>query len=49
LAVFLMLGLPADSWIRLLVWLAAGLLIYFAYGKWHSRVGSSEASTRGLP
>jgi APA family basic amino acid/polyamine antiporter len=49
LAVFLMLGLPADSWIRLLVWLAAGLLIYFAYGKWHSRVASSEASTRGLP
>ena len=49
LAVFLMLGLPADSWIRLLVWLAAGLLIYFAYGKWHSRVGSSEASTHGLP
>jgi basic amino acid/polyamine antiporter, APA family len=42
-AVFLMLGLPADSWIRLLVWLAVGLLIYFGYGKWHSRIASSAA------
>jgi basic amino acid/polyamine antiporter, APA family len=42
-AVFLMLGLPADSWIRLLVWLAVGLLIYFGYGKWHSRVASPAA------
>jgi basic amino acid/polyamine antiporter, APA family len=42
-AVFLMLGLPADSWIRLLVWLAVGLLIYFGYGKWHSRVALSAA------
>jgi basic amino acid/polyamine antiporter, APA family len=41
-AVFLMLGLPADSWIRLLVWLMVGLVIYFAYGRWHSRVGSSS-------
>ena len=42
LAVFLMLGLPADSWFRLLVWLAVGLLIYFGYGKRHSRVASSS-------
>jgi APA family basic amino acid/polyamine antiporter len=40
-AVFLMLGLPADSWIRLLVWLVVGLAIYFSYGKWHSRLASS--------
>jgi basic amino acid/polyamine antiporter, APA family len=40
-AVFLMLGLPADSWIRLLTWLAVGLVIYFGYGKWHSRLASS--------
>ena len=37
-AVFLMLGLPADSWMRLLVWLLVGLVIYFGYGRWHSRV-----------
>jgi basic amino acid/polyamine antiporter, APA family len=42
-AVFLMLGLPADSWIRLLVWLVVGLVIYFGYGKWHSRLGLAAA------
>jgi APA family basic amino acid/polyamine antiporter len=41
-AVFLMLGLPADSWIRLLVWLVVGLVIYFGYGRWHSRVAASS-------
>ena len=32
----LMLSMPASSWWRLGLWLAAGLLIYFLYG-WHSR------------
>jgi APA family basic amino acid/polyamine antiporter len=27
-----MLGLPQDTWIRLFVWLAIGLVIYFSYG-----------------
>jgi APA family basic amino acid/polyamine antiporter len=32
----MMLFLPLDTWIRLVVWLVAGLFIYFAYGMWHS-------------
>ena len=33
---FLMIGLPWDTWVRLIVWLAIGLVIYFTYGRWHS-------------
>ena len=35
----LMAGLPNDTWIRLIIWLALGLVIYFAYGKSHSHIG----------
>jgi APA family basic amino acid/polyamine antiporter len=29
---YLMAGLPKDTWIRLVGWIALGLVIYFAYG-----------------
>src|SRR5205807_1654434 len=32
----LMFSLPYENWVRLIVWLAIGLLIYFAYGRRHS-------------
>ncbi len=32
----LMAGLPKDTWIRLIIWLALGLVIYFGYSKSHS-------------
>jgi APA family basic amino acid/polyamine antiporter len=35
----LMLSLPAANWYRLFAWLAAGLVIYFAYGRRHSLLG----------
>ncbi|HKV52890.1 MAG TPA: amino acid permease [Gemmatimonadaceae bacterium] len=34
----LMAGLPVDTWIRLGVWLVIGLVIYFTYGRFHSRL-----------
>jgi APA family basic amino acid/polyamine antiporter len=33
-----MASLPLDTWIRLVVWLAIGMFIYFGYGRHHSRV-----------
>jgi APA family basic amino acid/polyamine antiporter len=37
-SVLLMLGLPLDTWLRLLVWLVIGLGIYFGYGHRRSLV-----------
>jgi basic amino acid/polyamine antiporter, APA family len=34
--VFMMSFLPGDTWIRLIVWMVLGLVIYFAYGRSHS-------------
>ena len=34
----LMLTLPEDTWIRLIAWLIIGLVIYFGYGRRHSRL-----------
>lgn len=33
---FMMIFLPLDTWIRLLVWLLIGFVIYFSYGRKHS-------------
>jgi len=35
---WLMSGLPPDTWARLIIWMAIGLLIYFSYGRRHSKV-----------
>jgi len=39
---YMMSGLPGDTWLRLLIWLALGLAVYFLYGKQHSRVQAAE-------
>ena len=37
-AAYLMFYLDAQTWLRLLIWLAIGLAIYFLYGRTHSRL-----------
>ncbi len=35
----MMMFLPPITWLRLFGWLAIGMVFYFAYGYWHSRLG----------
>lgn len=47
----MMLFLPLDTWLRLIVWLALGILFYAAYGYWHSTLGHAlekQLKTQGL-
>ncbi|HYW73978.1 MAG TPA: amino acid permease [Pyrinomonadaceae bacterium] len=47
----LMFSLPYENWVRLIVWLIIGLLIYFAYGRRHSvmaRHTQHEIQTHGV-
>jgi APA family basic amino acid/polyamine antiporter len=39
---YLMLGLPLATWVRLIVWMLIGLVVYFAYGRRHSKVGNPQ-------
>ena len=46
---YLMSRLPWVTWIRFFSWLVVGLIIYFAYGRKHSRVNAAvEASLKPL-
>lgn len=38
MCIYLMLGLPWVTWVRFGLWLAVGLVLYFAYGFWNSRL-----------
>lgn len=46
MCVYLMLNLTGDTWIRFLVWMALGVVVYAVYGRRHSRLGRAEETER---
>ena len=43
---YLMLNLPGATCVRFFVWMAIGLVVYFAYGAWHSRLATDPNYSR---
>jgi Amino acid transporters len=35
---YLMINLSVETWLRFLIWLVIGFLVYFGYSYWHSRL-----------
>lgn len=44
----MMASLPGDTWLRLLIWLVIGMVIYFTYSRHHSRVQQAQSSPVGV-
>jgi basic amino acid/polyamine antiporter, APA family len=46
---YLMLSLPVITWVRFLVWLNIGLIIYWFYGRSHSPLANPDERRRRTP
>lgn len=46
LCIYLMLNLTGETWIRFVVWMGIGLVVYFTYGYRRSRLGRREAEAK---
>ena len=38
----LMFSLPSENWLRLIIWLGLGMIIYFSYGRRHSKLAAGR-------
>jgi APA family basic amino acid/polyamine antiporter len=45
-SLWLMLNLPAETWLRFGIWMVIGFFVYFLYGRSHSRLGRHQETTR---
>ncbi|MEV6941768.1 amino acid permease [Streptomyces sp. NPDC051172] len=41
-SLWLMLNLPAETWLRFAIWMVIGFVVYFLYGRSHSRLARGE-------
>ncbi|ARX87139.1 MULTISPECIES: amino acid permease [Streptomyces] len=46
-SLWLMLNLPAETWVRFGAWMLLGVVVYFLYSRSHSRLGRQEETTVG--
>ena len=44
-SLWLMLNLPAETWVRFGIWMAIGIVVYFLYSRTHSRMAKEEDTT----
>ncbi len=44
-SLWLMINLPAETWLRFAGWMVVGFVVYFLYGRSHSRLGRHEETT----
>jgi len=45
---YLMVNLPVITWLRFVIWLALGVIVYFTYGMHHSRLARKEIGGIGV-
>lgn len=43
-SLWLMLNLPAETWLRFALWMVIGIVVYFLYSRSHSRLGRGEGA-----
>ena len=49
ICVYLTLNLTVETWLRFVIWLGIGFMLYFAYARSHSRVGQPGYVDFALP
>ncbi|MGH3307301.1 MAG: amino acid permease C-terminal domain-containing protein [Nocardioides sp.] len=49
LCLWLALNLTGETWLRFLIWMAIGFIVYFAYGRRRSRLALAGKGEGGHP